>query len=401
MGHDTSSESLNNPTMTLPNSFLESNLPTRQQYEESLKLSDSARLALEASAAAGCAVAVPKGKTDRPKFAKEKVALVGSGNWGSAIATKLGLNVLKYDDFDSEVYMWVFEEYVKLEDGKWQRPARGSKPPAGKTWLDEGYRPLTEVINELNENVVYLPGIKLPKSIVASPDVKKCVTGATMLVFVIPHNFLAPIVPKMEGAYADGAVGISLIKGIEFEQGRPVLISDLLQKEMSKSEGKMPVDMSVLMGANVANEVAKGDFAEATIGCTELSIGAKWVKLFNTPDFKVDAVSDVAGAELCGALKNVVALGAGFCDGVGFGGGRNRKCSEIFAKCSTAGTPKGWDVIEAEELNGQKLQGTGTAKDVMTCLKQSGQEKNFPLFSMIHKIAFEGAPASDIIKINS
>merc|ERR1712087_61195 len=379
---------------------------------------------------------------------KEKVALIGSGNWGSVIATKLGLNVLKYDDFDSEVYMWVFEEYVKLEDGKWQRPARGSNPPADKTWLDEGYRPLTEVINELNENVVYLPGIKLPKSIVASPDVKKCVTGATMLVFVVPHNFLAPIVPKMEGAFADGAVGISLIKGIEFEQGRPVLISDLLQKEMSKSEGKMPVDMSVLMGANVANEVAKGDFAEATIGCTELSIGAKWVKLFNTPDFKVDAVSDVAGAELCGALKNVVALGAGFCDGVGFGGntkaaiiriglkemqsfcqvfygsrgikdetflescgvadlittcfgGRNRKCSEIFAKCSTAGTPKGWDVIEAEELNGQKLQGTGTAKDVMTCLKQSGQEKNFPLFSMIHKIAFEGAPASDIIKINS
>merc|ERR1712151_1142749 len=77
---------------------------------------------------------------------------------------------------------------------------------------------------------------------------------------------------------------------------------------------------SVLMGANVANEVAKGGFAEATIGCTSLDIGAKWVKLFNTSDFKVDAVQDVAGAELCGALKNVVALGAGFSDGLGYGG---------------------------------------------------------------------------------
>ena len=94
--------------------------------------------------------------------------------------------------------MWVFEEYVKLEEGKWIRPARGAKPPEGKTWVDEGYRPLTEVINELNENVIYLPGIKLPKSIIAQPDIKKCVTGATMMVFVIPHNFLAPIVPKME-----------------------------------------------------------------------------------------------------------------------------------------------------------------------------------------------------------
>ena len=51
------------------------------------------------------------------------------------------------------------------------------------------------------------------------------------------------------------AVGISLIKGIEFENGTPVLISDLLQKEMAKSEGSPKIDMSVLMGANVANEV--------------------------------------------------------------------------------------------------------------------------------------------------
>ena len=94
--------------------------------------------------------------------------------------------------------MWVFEEYVKEEDGKWVRPARGAQPPEGKTWVDEGYEPLTEVINRLNENVIYLPGIKLPKSIIAQPDIKKCVTGATMMVFVIPHNFLAPIVPKME-----------------------------------------------------------------------------------------------------------------------------------------------------------------------------------------------------------
>ena len=41
--------------------------------------------------------------------------------------------------------MWVFEEYVKKEDGKWVRPARGAKPPEGKTWVDEGYEPLTAV----------------------------------------------------------------------------------------------------------------------------------------------------------------------------------------------------------------------------------------------------------------
>ena len=166
-----------------------------------------------------------------------------------------------------------------------------------------------------------------------------------------------------------------------------MLISDLLQKEMAKGPGNPQIDMSVLMGANVANEVAKGDFAEATIGCTDMEIGKKWCALFNTKDFKLDAVEDVAGAELCGALKNVVALGAGFSDGLGYGGntkaaiiriglkemqkfcetfygdrgiknetflescsvadlvttcfgGRNRKCAEIFAKNVASGTKK-------------------------------------------------------------
>merc|ERR1719258_56942 len=108
-----------------------------------------------------------------------------------------------------------------------------------------------------------------------------------MMVFVIPHNFLAPLVPKIGGAFAKGCIGVSLIKGIEFKDGKPILISDLLQAEMAKAEGAPEVDMSVLMGANVANEVAKGDFAEATVGCHDLAIGTKWLKLFNTSDFKV------------------------------------------------------------------------------------------------------------------
>jgi glycerol-3-phosphate dehydrogenase (NAD+) len=380
----------------------------------------------------------------------EKVALVGSGNWGSAIATKMGINAAACSDFEDTVMMWVFEEYVKdCGGGKWERPARGAKPPEGKTWVDEGYTPLTKVINEKHENVIYLPGIPLPPNIVASPDIKECVTGATMMVFVIPHNFLAPIVPKMEGAFAKGAIGISLIKGIEFEKTgdmKPILISDLLKTEMAKSEGAPDVNMSVLMGANVANEVAKGDFAEATIGCTDAATGLKWCKLFNTNDFSVRAIDDVAGAELCGALKNVVALGAGMSDGVGFGGntkaaimriglqemekfcttfyasrnikketllescgladlvttcfgGRNRKCAEIFAKNVVADTKKEWATIEAEELNGQKLQGTGTCEDVMKALKAAKKEEDFPLFTKIYQIAFEGAPPASLVEV--
>ena len=72
-------------------------------------------------------------------------------------------------------------------------------------------------------------------------------------------------------------------------------------------------------------------------------------------------------------------------------GGRNRKCAEAFAKGEGD-----WDDLEKTMLNGQKLQGTGTAKDVMACIKKLGCEKDFPLFCAIHKIAFEGAPPASL-----
>ena len=154
-------------------------------------------------------------------------------------------------------------------------------------------------------------------------------------------------------------------------------------------------------------------------------------------------MQDTVGVELCGALKNIVAIGAGFCDGLGYGGntkaaiiriglkemvkfckmfyptagisddtflescgvadlvttcfgGRNRKCAEIFVKEKGE---KDWATIETEQLNGQKLQGTGTAVDVMKALVSKKVTADFPLFTMIHAIAFEGKPPAELVKI--
>merc|ERR1711966_217231 len=161
-------------------------------------------------------------------------------------------------------------------------------------------------------------------------------------------------------------------------------------------------------------------------------------KLFDCPTFRVRAVDDIAGVELCGALKNVVALGAGFCDGLSYGGntkaaiirigleemtafirhfhpgvkdstflescgvadlittcfgGRNRKCAEAFA---AAGKSKSLEVIEAELLGGQKLQGTLTAKEVNHILKMKGLEDEFPFFTTVYKISYEDTPLDAI-----
>merc|ERR1712087_963059 len=100
----------------------------------------------------------------------EKIAMVGSGNFGSALTRILGSNALRHPVFDDEVKMYVYEEMI---DGK----------------------PLTELINETNENVKYLKGAKFTPNVKAVPDISEAVKGATMVCFCLPHQFLKPLMP--------------------------------------------------------------------------------------------------------------------------------------------------------------------------------------------------------------
>merc|ERR1712054_452341 len=150
------------------------------------------------------------------------------------------------------------------------------------------------------------------------------------------------------------------------------------------------MDVSVLMGANVANEVARGagfcdglgmgGNTKAAIIRIGLKETIKFAKMF------FGGIQNDTLLESCGLADLVTTCF----------GGRNRKCADIFAKNVTDGKKKDWSTIETEELNGQKLQGTGTAKDVMTCIADKKAEKDFPLFCQIFKIAFEGAEPKTI-----
>ena len=127
------------------------------------------------------------------------------------------------------------------------------------------------------------------------------------------HQFLKAPLKTIKENLAPGARAISLIKGIDFNDKGVVLISDLIRDALN-------IDVSVLMGANVAKEVAKGDFCETTVGYKIQENGEVMQKLFQAPMFHVAIAQDTVGVELCGALKNIVAIGAGFCDGLGYGG---------------------------------------------------------------------------------
>uniref|UniRef100_A0A3Q1IQM0 Glycerol-3-phosphate dehydrogenase [NAD(+)] n=1 Tax=Anabas testudineus TaxID=64144 RepID=A0A3Q1IQM0_ANATE len=308
----------------------------------------------------------------------KKVCIVGSGNWGSSIAKIIGHNVKASNRFDPIIDMWVYEELI---DGK----------------------KLTEIINTDHENVKYLPGHKLPKNVIAVPDITEAVKGAKILVFVIPHQFIGKLCDQIKPHIMEGTIGISLIKGVDEGPDGLKLISDIIRE-------KLEIDVSVLMGANIASEVADEQFCETTIGAKNDANGHIFKELLQTPNFRITIVHESDTVELCGALKNIVAVGAGFCDGLGFGdntkaascgvadlittcyGGRNRKVAEAFVT-----TSKSIAELEAEMLNGQKLQGPQTSAEVYKILQKKNMVNKFPLFAAVYQICFEGKAVKEFI----
>ncbi|KYO27217.1 glycerol-3-phosphate dehydrogenase [NAD(+)], cytoplasmic [Alligator mississippiensis] len=336
----------------------------------------------------------------------KKVCIVGSGNWGSAIAKIVGGNAARLQRFEPAVSLWVFDE-------------------------DVGGTRLSDIINTRHENVKYLPGHRLPDNVVAVPDLVQAAAGADVLIFVVPHQFVGGICEQLREHVRKDAIGVSLIKGVDEGPDGLKLISDIIRERLG-------IEMSVLMGANIANEVAEEKFCETTIGSKNPEHGQILKELLQTPNFRITVVQDADTVEICGALKNVVAVGAGFCDGLGFGdntkaavirlglmemiafaklfckgpvtsatflescgiadlittcyGGRNRKVAEAFAK-----TGKSIEQLEKEMLNGQKLQGPQTAAELHHILKPKNLVEKFPLFTAVYQICYKGRPVAEFI----
>jgi glycerol-3-phosphate dehydrogenase (NAD+) len=323
----------------------------------------------------------------------------------------VSLNAAQNHLFNSTVKMWVFQE-------EWQ---------GGN---------LTDKMNELKENPKYLPGVKYGDNVVACADLVETIQDADLIIFCTPHQFVQGLCRKMQMHVKPTSHAISLIKGmyVNPETG-PQLITSMIRKMLS-------IECSVLMGANIATEIAPNGLCESTIASHNVEHGNTFKCLFDTPFFSVNVIADVEGAELAGTLKNIVAIAAGFSDGCQLGenakaailrqgllemrqfakamfptvrdetfyescgmadliatcyGGRNHKVAQAFAESNGK---KSFAELESDLLKGQKLQGVLTSEEVMLVLKSRHWIKDYPLFTLVDVIACGLLPPRDISRFH-
>ncbi|KYN96478.1 glycerol-3-phosphate dehydrogenase, putative [Plasmodium reichenowi] len=342
-----------------------------------------------------------------------KVSIIGSGNWGTVVSKIIGMNAQKLKIFHPIVKMYVKEEIVEEEK-------------------------LSDIINKKKENIKYMKGMKIPENILAISNLKEVIDDADLLIFVLPHQYLDNVLDEIvqNNNLKKNARAISLIKGIKMVRSKPQLLSDIIEK-------KLHIECLALSGSNIAEELSREHFSESTIGFEKKGNEVIWQNLFDRTYFKVNCIQDKPGVEICGALKNVIALGVGFIDGLTASyntksaiirigleemkkfakmffpnvldetfldscgladlittclGGRNFKCAKEFAKRKGRDS---WELIEAELLNGQKLQGIDTTKEVYDVLEYHQLKTEFPLICTIYEISFQKKNPCSIIDVLS
>lgn len=204
-----------------------------------------------------------------------------------------------------------------------------------------------------------LPGVKLPTDWKTETDFAKAIGGKEVLVMAIPSQFFRSVAVKLQG---HPGIVVSVTKGIEYETG--ITMSRIL-REFAPSDR-----VAALSGPSFAREVALGIPTSVVCAC-ESDGTAKTVQgLFHRPEFRIYRSNDVVGVEYGGALKNVIAVGAGVGDGLGYGD--NTKAglvSRALSEMRRLGVACG---AQAETFNG--LSGLGDL--MLTCFSKQSRNRD-------------------------
>lgn len=164
------------------------------------------------------------------------------------------------------------------------------------------------------ENREFLPGVPLPEEILIHHEAETCLAGVNVVVLAIPSQFVRSALSGIREAIPSKATIVNAAKGIEENTlKRPSeVVQDLIQEAF-------PDHYAALSGPSHAEEVSRGVPTSVVTASPSLETARQVQELFFTPAFRVYASQDLVGVELGGALKNVIAIATGICDGLGFG----------------------------------------------------------------------------------
>ncbi len=157
----------------------------------------------------------------------------------------------------------------------------------------------------------FLPGPRIPESVSATNDLSVALQGAEIVVSVMPSQHCRKLFEHMQRVISQKALVVSATKGIE--EGSLLRMTEVIAQVIPGHA------LGALSGPSFALEVARGDPTAVTIASQDAELARTVQREFSDPSFRVYTNSDVVGVELGGALKNVVAIAAGICDGLGLG----------------------------------------------------------------------------------
>jgi glycerol-3-phosphate dehydrogenase (NAD(P)+) len=208
-----------------------------------------------------------------------RIAILGGGSWGTALAIVLSRARRKH-----EISLWVHD------------------------------RGLAESVRRDRENRSYLPGHRLASEINITGEIPEAISGAQIVIGAIPTAHARAVFSTAAASLSPDSMVVSAAKGLE-----PATHKRMSEVVLEVFSRKLASRLAVLSGPSFAVEVARGEPTAVVLASTDGALAADLRDEFAAPNFRVYTNDDVLGVELAGAMKNVIAIAAGVCQGLGLG----------------------------------------------------------------------------------
>ena len=319
-----------------------------------------------------------------------KVAVIGAGSWGTAVAMLLAHN-------NHEVVLWT-------------RRAE-----------------LAEAINATRTNEAYLPGVVLSSNIVATNESETALASADAIVLATPSKAMRSTCEQIKPHYQAQTPLVILTKGVENMSGMMLLdvVDEVLESKQSQA---------VLSGPNHAEEVARGMLSATVVASENPQVAVLFQELLASESFRVYTSTDVKGVQLCGAAKNIIAIAAGVLAGSGYGdntaamlmtrglaeigrlveavGGESKTCmglagmGDLIVTCTSplsrnrsfgVAMAGGETIASYEESTRMVVEGALASKSVTLLASQNGVE--LPICEMVRKAVWEKMVKDEMISL--